>query len=281
MTDDCLRLKQLWIEALSRHPNDLRVVKAGARFLSWYAPALALEAYERASALEPDRGDWKHDMARMHSRLADHAEDQAARTMHLRAAESLLRDALARALPDVKRSVLVVDLAWSAVALEQWSDAATRAAELLESAKACLGTWQYGNAIHHGHIVLGEVALAGHDLERADDELRAAGDMPGSPQLNTFGPELGLAGALARLGRRDAVIAYLESCKKFWKHPRDTSKHRSEIDEWLAALHRGDLPDFAVEETDSAPYGDPLPRSNSEAGATRGRHGNAGRTQRR
>ena len=41
------------------------------------------------------------------------------------------------------------------------------------------------------------------------------------------------------------MIEYLESCKAFWKH-KDV-----EIDEWLATLRRGELPAFAVEETES------------------------------
>src|SRR5215471_10838108 len=46
MSDECRRLKQLWIDALSRHPNDLRVLRAGASFLAFHEPALALDAYE-------------------------------------------------------------------------------------------------------------------------------------------------------------------------------------------------------------------------------------------
>lgn len=154
-------------------------------------------------------------------------------------------EAFTMASSDDERSVLLQDLAWNAVAVERWDAATIVAGKLLESAEACRGTWQYGNAVHHGHIVLGEVALARRDFDRAERELREAAATPGSPQLNSFGPNLDLAAALARLGRRDAVIEYLENCKAFWKH-KDV-----EIDEWLATLRRGELPAFAIEETES------------------------------
>jgi hypothetical protein len=249
MVEEVRRFEQLWIAALSRHPDDVRVLRAGARFLSWHEPALALRAYERGAGLEPDEGDWKHDIAHMHERLARDTNDEVTRRTHLQAAQAALDQALSMASRGVGRSILLQDLAWNAVALEEWENATTLAERVLGSAEACRGTWQYGNAIHHGHMVLGEVALARGELDRAEEELQAAGTTPGSPQLDTFGPRLGLAGALARLGRREAVIKYLESCRKFWTH-------RPELPEWVAALQRGELPGFAIEDTASDEQGE-------------------------
>ena len=44
--------------------------------------------------------------------------------------------------------------------------------------------WNYGNAIHDGHIVLGKVSLAKKHIKEAKAELIKAGHTPGSPQLN-------------------------------------------------------------------------------------------------
>jgi tetratricopeptide (TPR) repeat protein len=245
MTEEVLRLKELWRNALARCPDDVRVMRAAAGFLSWHEPTLALQAYERAAALEPNEYAWKSDIAYMHQRLAEEADSPATRQLHLRSAESALRAGFAMASSDVERSLALRDLAWNAVALAEWEDAIEFANKLLESAGGCRDTWEYGNAIHHGHIVLGEVALARGDLDRAQEQLQAAAATPGSPQLDSFGPRLELAGALARLGRREAVIAYLESCRRFWTH------RHADLDDWQAALRRGELPAFAVEDQNS------------------------------
>jgi hypothetical protein len=77
-------------------------------------------------------------------------------------------------------------------------------------------TWQYGNAVHWGHIVLGHVARLRDDLESASGELALAGRTRGSPQLNSFGPDLELAQILLDAGRTGAVLDYLTECKRFW-----------------------------------------------------------------
>lgn len=84
---------------------------------------------------------------------------------------------------------------WCKRAIEHGEhERATRfATQLLEIAQTFPNDWNYGNAIHHGHLVLGRVALAVGDLETARSDLLAAGRTPGSPQLNSFGPNMRLA----------------------------------------------------------------------------------------
>jgi len=77
--------------------------------------------------------------------------------------------------------------------------------------------WNYGNAIHYGHAVLGLLALQDSQLERAISELRQSGETPGSPQLNSFGPTMHLARELLRRGESEAVLLYFQQCRRFWK----------------------------------------------------------------
>ncbi len=73
---------------------------------------------------------------------------------------------------------------------------------------------------HTANIVLGRIAVKKGDLEEAKRRLLAAGNTPGSPSLNSFGPNWNLAQELFAKGERDTVLAYIDLCRKFWKLDR-------------------------------------------------------------
>ena len=125
------------------------------------------------------------------------------------------------------------------------------APDLLSRAASFKSDWNYGNAIHYGNLALGRAALAGGDVEAAKKYLRAAGDTPGSPQLNSFGPSMILAGELLARGEKDAVLQYLDQVELFW---RDTSvgcfkvKGPSEyLATWRKDIAAGRTPDFRMQ----------------------------------
>lgn len=93
----------------------------------------------------------------------------------------------------IYRFYALADAAKSAVNVGEPDKAQRYAAELLRVAPKYRGDWNYGNAIHDGHIVLGRVALARGDKRVAIKHLLAAGKTPGSPQLDSFGPNMSLA----------------------------------------------------------------------------------------
>lgn len=78
--------------------------------------------------------------------------------------------------------------------------------------------WNYGNAIHHGHIIIGRVAVRKGNLAKAAEHLLEAGKTPGSPHLATYGPDGQLARELLQKGRVKPVVRYLELCKEFWEN---------------------------------------------------------------
>jgi len=119
-------------------------------------------------------------------------------------------------------------------------DARRLATELLALADRLPRDWNYGNAIHHGHLLLGRIAVAEGDLERASVELLAAGRTPGSPQLNSFGPNCQLALELLRAGQTAPVLAYLEACGAFWK--LDMGRRA----EWMATIRDHRVPQFGA-----------------------------------
>jgi hypothetical protein len=114
--------------------------------------------------------------------------------------------------------------------------------------------WNYGNAIHDANSVLGLLALHEGNMAQALHYLTAAGESPGSPQLNSFGPSLMLANELAAAGEYDAVAAYISAVGKFWK-PDDTTllafalpflKDPDPLSSWLRELRNRRVPDFGI-----------------------------------
>ena len=75
--------------------------------------------------------------------------------------------------------------------------------------------WNYGNAVHDAHNILGRVALRRGDVESAKKHLIQAGKTIGSPQLNSFGPSMVLAKELLEKGESGTVLVYLDLCEAF------------------------------------------------------------------
>jgi hypothetical protein len=100
--------------------------------------------------------------------------------------------------------------------------------------------WNYGNAVHDANIVLGRVAVSEGKIDNAKIYLIEAGRCPGSPQLNSFGPNMTLAKDLLEKGEKDAVLQYFELCGKFWEMGRDKLKL------WTKDVADGKTPDFGA-----------------------------------
>jgi hypothetical protein len=122
------------------------------------------------------------------------------------------------------------------------SSAAARryADELLLLAPRFRTNWNYGNAIHDGNLVLGRLAVKAENRASAKQHLLLAGGTPGSPQLNTFGPNMSLAKDLLVLGETDTVVQYFTLCKRFWK------MHDGQLDRWAEDIRSGRQPDFGA-----------------------------------
>jgi len=98
--------------------------------------------------------------------------------------------------------------------------------------------WNYGNAVHQANLALGRLALREGDIERAKHYLIEAGKTPGSPQLDSFSPNMLLAKELLEKGETATVLEYLDLCTKFWR-----SDHGS-ISTWKKIIADGKQPNF-------------------------------------
>ncbi len=90
-------------------------------------------------------------------------------------------------------------------------------------------------------MLLGRVALRrDKNVAIARILLTAAGKTPGSPQLNSFGPNMSLAKDLLAAGERDTVIEFFGECSSFWK------QEFSKLNEWTATVKGGGVPEFGA-----------------------------------
>jgi hypothetical protein len=150
------------------------------------------------------------------------------------------RKQLATCTDPKKRFYVLGETAKAAAQLAKYDEAKAYATELLQLAPSYRKDWNYGNAIHDGHMVLGRVAIARGDHTTAGHELLLAGNSPGSPQLDSFGPNMSLARDLLQSGDREVVYQYFDECGRFWKFGKGPLKR------WkaLAELHLP--PDFGA-----------------------------------
>ena len=130
------------------------------------------------------------------------------------------------------------DLAKRAFNAGEIAKAEAYSQQLLQMAPQYPKSWNYGNAIFYGNFVLGRVAAQRGNVVQAGQYLLAAGATPGSPQLDSFGPNMTLAKELLEKGQSDVVLQYLALCKNFWK------MDRGKLDEWSATVRGGGVPDF-------------------------------------
>ena len=143
---------------------------------------------------------------------------------------------LNKATTDEGRFYPLTELANSALYLGATNDARAYAQRLLAIAPQFKDSWNYGNAIHDGNEVLGRIAVQEGQLAEAKRCLLEAGRSPGSPQLDSFGPDMGLAQDLLHRGEREAVLEYLRLCSRFWKD------NRGLLDQWSDAIKAGKTP---------------------------------------
>lgn len=113
---------------------------------------------------------------------------------------------------------------------------------LLKAAAPLKKNWNYGNAVHYSHLLLGKVRLSAADKAGAGAELLLAGQTPGSPQLNSFGPNMSLAKELVEKGEKQVVLKYFELCLKFWK----SKEAKPQIEEWKKEMKAGKIPGFGA-----------------------------------
>lgn len=229
---------KLWSKQSEIHGDDARVLANAARFAMLFDGKLAQDFLEKALAgADPDNTSVLSLLAQTYERQSLFARNEEEKTTLARKAMEIRERSFAKVQGD-ERFYQLDRVAKTALDAGQEGKAENYATELLRMAEERKGDWNYGNAVHHGNIVLGRIALRLGDVTGAKEHLAAAGKTPGSPQLDSFGPSMTLAKELLAKGEREAVLSYFENCAKFWEMGRD------QLQSWTKTVKEGGIPDF-------------------------------------
>lgn len=226
----------LWSRHLENSPDGVEVLRNASQFFMFSDRRRAITLLERAQRLDSANRVVARELGQLHwLDVWNNGVPDA--------------DAAARALEQFQRAYDLLEgdeadsllsyLAKTALLAGQTETARAYAESMLENDSA---GWNLGNRIHHGHLTLGRIALVGGDVEQAKDRLLKAGGTQGSPQLNSFGPNMLLAKELLEHGESQVVLRYFELCSEFWNGPR----HRAVLDGWVQSVTDGQIPDFGA-----------------------------------
>lgn len=227
--------REAWHDQIARNPNNPTVLYHAARAFTASNRELAIELLEKAQSLDGNNPRWAQQLGHQYAR----GQLGGSGAANVKSAEKALA-AFERAhelSDDETRGVLLVDLAKNAFVANKYAKAREYATAALDNNPE---GWNQGNRTHFGHLVLGRVALAEGNVEEAKFRLIAAATIQGSPQLNSFGPDMSLAAKLLEAGEKDVVLKYFELCAMFWESGKD------ELADWTALVTFDRMPDFSM-----------------------------------
>ncbi len=225
--------KKAWMDQVRNQPKNAMVMGNAEQFFMHGDRRASIEFLKHAQSLDPSNPKWPKELGHAYGLLAylgSGAMDQEISEEQLEQLE------IAYELSGKSgRDLLLADLAKAAFAADRLDKARQFAELMLQNTSAGRN---YGDWVHTGNLVMGRIALREGKIEEAKSRLIAAGMTPGSPVLNSFGPNMMLARALLEIGEREIVLEYFKLCSQFWK------LHRGRLDEWGELAAAGRMPNF-------------------------------------
>lgn len=228
------KAKQAWLKVTRESPENLAVIANAAKFFLMYDREIAEQLLLKGQQAERDAASWPASLGQLYALGLIGLPDGPAKEA---AAEQAFRQyqlAYDRSEP-MEQDTLLSDLAKTAFEADLIEEAKKYAEKMLDDETT---GWNRGNQVHHGNLILGRIALLKDDVEEAKSRLLLAGKTTGSPQLNSFGPNMVLAKELLERGETDVVLEYFALCAMFWTSPRQ------ELDQWIKEVKDNRIPQF-------------------------------------
>ncbi len=222
-----------WSWHLENDPDNLEVLWNASKFYmdtNWERSTALLE---HAQSLDKTNPSWAEELGLLHLMnsldLVGERDPEAA-------SRALFHYERAYAVSDeLRRDSQAPVLAMIAFYAGQYGTARQYAESMLGGH---LQGWNEGNRIHFGNLTLGRIAFLEGDIEEAKARLIAAGEIPGSPALCSFGPDMTLAKELLERGESEVVLRFLSLSSEFWEGKQET------LQAWTARVEEGGMPDF-------------------------------------
>lgn len=247
------KAKALWLKQVDEHKDRATVLGNAAHFFQISDRERAESLLSKARTLEPNNSQWARQLgllyrlqagvgiqssAEKRKEFSAKALKQFEDALTAMKTESGSEDASKTMMAELGRSALLQYVAVVALDAGELKKAEAYATEMLTKAQTTSRKSDFpdGNAVHHGNLILGRLALGSGDLAKAKKHLIEAGKTPGSPQLNSFGPNMTLAKELLEKGEKEIVLEYFQFCSEFWKRDR--------LKQWTDEVEEGRVPNF-------------------------------------
>ncbi|MDA7511124.1 RNA polymerase subunit sigma-24 [Verrucomicrobia bacterium] len=226
--------KRILLAKIRDEPDNLALLKNGSKFFTLNDRSQSIEFLQKGESLDKANPFWPKNIGQAH--LLNTQGESSLKQQRIEAANALAAFQRAHEIStEMGKGSILVSLAKSAFIANELDLASEYSKELIKGGGA---GWNSGNRIHYGNIFLGRVALLRDDIDSAKAHLISAGKTTGSPQLNSFGPDMTLARELLKVDENGVVLEYFELCRKFWLH------HRDKLDDWKVLVEGGRVPDF-------------------------------------
>ena len=226
--------KNAWLDRLQREPANLKVLEHAANFFTLTDSDLGIELLQQGQSLDEGNAKWPRELGQRYS-LEIIGEDSPAKITEL-AEKAVVQYERAFELSDGPwRRGLAKDLARMAITANQYDKAKEYVHTLLTHDSA---DWNSRDHHHHGHLVLGRIALAEGDIEEAKRRLIAAGEATRTSEPNAVEPNMFLARELLQRGEKEVVLEYFSLCSDSWERGRD------KLEQWSVLVQAGLEPDF-------------------------------------
>lgn len=232
-----VKARQIWLDAVKAHDQNVTVLINASGFFLQDDRDLAEELLKKAQALEPDNADITKKLAQLYQLSSMFGGSQSKLREQNEKSMAQFERALAQSKEGTDVSQLLIDIAKTAFKLGQIDKAKQFADRLLK-------TYSTGDAVHHGNVLLGRIALQKGEVENAGKYLLESARTLGSPVLNSFGPTMVLAKELLDKGQKDIVLQYFDLCEKFWV--AGPANPGNKLKEWREVVKAGGVPDFGI-----------------------------------
>ena len=221
----------LWLKQVDAYEGNVEVIANAADVFLLAERDRAEDLFRKAVSLERDNPRWPQRLGHLYSLDARPRGSTTAKQARKNAAKSLKSYERAMKLTEERRRrFLYEELANAAYDAGKKRKAAKYANLALDNAS--FAGQINGDAIYHGHTVLGLIAMDKGDTQSAKEHLIKSAQHDGSPVLGSFGPKLRLGKRLLDAGETEAVMEYIDLCAKFWRNDR------GELDKWRALVEQ-------------------------------------------